>query len=288
MLVSLSGGHQRPPGAGGIEARDRSHTERPAIKSTTKERIKVALISSLGKERARRVANPIVRTIAPAFWGNVRRRAPFSRDWGRERGTPIDRAYIEGFIESRAHLIRGAVLEVRDPELVSRFGRELTRIEVLDIDADNPEATIVADLAEVGSLPAATFDCAVITQVLQYVSSPVDAVSNALQSLRPGGSLLLSVPGVMHSESHTIESDNWRFLLAGVKKIVGEATAGGDYDIDIEAFGNAKTVLGVAAGLVLEDGFDRYLYPADPQYPLTICACITRRPEAPAGTSPSE
>src|SRR4029079_2796610 len=75
--------------------------------------------------------------------GDVRRTAPVARDWGYERGRPIDRHYIERFLETHAHDIHGAVLEVQEPDYTTRFGGDrVTRSDVLDLNAANPRATI--------------------------------------------------------------------------------------------------------------------------------------------------
>ena len=42
-------------------------------------------------------------------------------------------------------------------------------VEIVDIDASNADATIVADLLEPNSLPANRFDCFILTQTLQLV-----------------------------------------------------------------------------------------------------------------------
>ena len=186
--------------------------------------------------------------------------------------------YLERWIAENRRHISGSVMEVKDADLVTRFGSRLTRVDVLDVDPANPVATIVADLAEPGALPAGAFDCAVVTQVLQYVSSPVAAARNLIGSLRPGGTLLLSVPGVSPCEHESLGSDRWRFLIAGVGQILDDASGSADVETSISAFGNAATVLGVAAGTVAEEGFGRYIAAAnDPHYPLLICARVTRR-----------
>ena len=115
----------------------------------------------------------------PVWWGNLRRRRPFSDDWGFDRGLPVDRFYIESFVALFADVIRGRVLEVAEPRYTRQFGGDrVTSSDVVDIDASNEAATIVADLAVRGSLPAERFDCAIVTQMLQYVDDPVAAVSN--------------------------------------------------------------------------------------------------------------
>src|SRR6185503_10982321 len=47
-------------------------------------------------------------------FGNLRRLTPISRVFGFDRGTPVDRYYIENFLADNASDIRGRVLEVGD------------------------------------------------------------------------------------------------------------------------------------------------------------------------------
>jgi hypothetical protein len=98
-----------------------------------------------------------VREVPPGSvkWGSLRRTAPFSRDWGYDRGTPIDRVYIERFLADHADDVRGACLEVMNADYSVRFGgARVTRQDILDVNPANMLATIVADLGEENSLPA--------------------------------------------------------------------------------------------------------------------------------------
>src|SRR5690349_10008010 len=91
-----------------------------------------------------------------ARWLNTR---PLSDSWGFERGTPVDRHFIEAFLARHDADIRGRVLEIKSSAYTERFGRAVTARDVLDIDATNTSATLVADLASTEALPNARFDC---------------------------------------------------------------------------------------------------------------------------------
>src|SRR5919107_4415399 len=71
-------------------------------------------------------------------WGNLRRLEPVSRVWGTDRGQPVDRYFIERYLEANRRWIRGSALEVKDPGYVLRFGEDLERVEVVDIARENP------------------------------------------------------------------------------------------------------------------------------------------------------
>ncbi len=126
-------------------------------------------------------------------WGNMRRLRPFSDRYGYDRGTPVDRYYIERFLSEHAGRIRGDVLEVKDAHYTRRFG-DGARPHVVDLDSGNPAADLHADLNVPGSLPAERFDCVILTQVLQFLS-PETALAKpprprhgplALDPQRPG------------------------------------------------------------------------------------------------------
>src|SRR4051794_24995082 len=80
-------------------------------------------------------------------WGSLRRTEPFSRDWGAERGVPVDRVYIERFLARHAADVRGEALEIQGALYTERYGSgRVATADVLDLDSSNPAATIVGDL----------------------------------------------------------------------------------------------------------------------------------------------
>ena len=105
----------------------------------------------------------------PPSLGDLRRVTPIDPNWGFERGTPIDRVYVEEFVGSHAADIRGRVLEIAAPDYTTRFGRDVERSDILMATEGNPQATIVGDLADAPHIPDDTFDCAIVTQTLQFV-----------------------------------------------------------------------------------------------------------------------
>ena len=140
--------------------------------------------------RARRAAAMVRLPV----WISLRRTRPVSDHWGFDRGTPVDRYYFDEFLEEHRQDIRGDVLEVKSSDYTKRFGSAVTAEHVLDIDPDSPGVTVVADLNEPGSLPAGAYDCFLLMQTLQLIRYPEVALATAWSALRPGGTLLLTVP----------------------------------------------------------------------------------------------
>jgi SAM-dependent methyltransferase len=63
----------------------------------------------------------------------------------------------------------------------------------------------------------ATFDLAISTQVLEYIPDPAMFIAEIYRVLKPGGTLLLSVPSVCPTDA---EEDSWRFLRAGLRRLL--------------------------------------------------------------------
>src|SRR5438552_609525 len=114
------------------------------------------LLSNLPARHADRLRLRLRRLSRPARLGTLRRTSPISDDFGYDRGTPIDRYYIEQFLAGRREHIRGRVLEVKDETYTNRFGIGVTQRDVIDI-VPNPNATIIANLAAADDVPAGTF-----------------------------------------------------------------------------------------------------------------------------------
>jgi SAM-dependent methyltransferase len=199
--------------------------------------------------------------------GSLGRPRPISEQWGYDRGTPVDRWYIERFLALHRADITGRVLEVKDSGYTDSFGSELVERGVLDIDAGNGSATYVADLTAAAAIPGDRFDCFVLTQTLQYVYDVGAALTHAHRILRPGGVVLATLPVVSRVDLPL--TDYWRFTDHSARKLFGEAFAGGT--VETWPRGNVLSQVAFLEGLAAEDLDDRRLEPDDPRFPLVIC-----------------
>jgi SAM-dependent methyltransferase len=189
---------------------------------------------------------------------------------------PIDRYYIERFLAAHADDIRGRVLEVKDRGYTERFGRSVSRSDVIDIDASNRLATIVADLSDARGVAGESFDCFVLTQTLQFVYEVDAAIGEAHRLLAPGGVLLATVPAVSKIDRHAgVEGDFWRFTAASARRLF--ATAFGQAQVDVRAYGNVLAAIGFVAGLAREDLDDRELDVEDELFPVLVAVRAEKR-----------
>ncbi len=211
----------------------------------------------------------------PAWLGTLRRTTPLSDQWGYDRGTPIDRYYIERFLEVHRQDIHGHVLEVKDSTYTDRYGQNVARKDVLDIDAANPYATVVADLATADSIPADSFDCFILTQTLQFVSDLRASVAHIHRILRPGGVLLCTVPGISRVERAYASTDYWRFTPASCSLLFdGEF---GARQVSVCGYGNVLTAIAFLTGLASEELSQRELATPGEYFPVMIAIRAVKR-----------
>ena len=220
--------------------------------------------------RGRKLAQRLRRLTRPARLGTLRRTRPLSNYWGSDRGTPVDRYYIEAFLDRCRADLRGRVLEVKEPLYTRRLGSGVTRSDVLDIDPANPQATVVADLAAADQIPEGTYDCFILTQTLQLVYDVRAAISHACRILRPGGVLLVTVPAASRVVPGTeTYGDYWRFTPASCRKLFGEVF--GEGNVTVEAHGNVLSTIAFLTGMAREELSRRELDDADESLPLLLC-----------------
>jgi SAM-dependent methyltransferase len=210
----------------------------------------------------------------PARLGVLGRTTPLSKTWGRDRGTPVDRYYIERFLAEERHAIKGRVLEVMNAEYTQRFGSGVDRSDVLDIEPSNPKATEIADLAAADTVETGIFDCFILTQTLQYVYDVEGALRHSHRILRPGGTLLCTVPVVSRLGRRQIDSEYWRFTPASCSRLFRDAFPGGD--IELRGRGNVLSCVAFLIGMACEELSRRDLEKDDPFFPLVVTVRATK------------
>lgn len=229
----------------------------------------------------RRVLRPVIAPFARRVpgrtvrWGTLRRLHPFSQHYGWERGEPIDRRYIDAFVSSQGETIRGDVLEVREPHYATRNGQGVTRVHVVDIDRENRQATLIADLTVEGSLPAASYDCAIVTQTLQFLGDIEATLANLRQALRQDGTLLVTVPCISKVDHESPMSDYWRWTPAGLRLLL-ERNFPGDR-VHVEGYGNLLVGVAFLMGLAQDELLDGELAYQDSTFPLVACGRVDKR-----------
>lgn len=204
--------------------------------------------------------------------GDLDRVTPFSTDFGYDRGGPVDRYYIENFLAASSGYVTGRVLEIGDNEYTLRYGgSRLKKSDILHIDNTNPKATFVGDLSNAPQLPADSFDCIILTQTLHLIYDYQGAVETCYRVLKPGGALLLTVPGISHI--HHGEWGKywmWSFTTASVQRMLTGVFDPGR--VTVQSFGNVLAATAFLYALGLPEIARTKMDFNDPQYQLIITA----------------
>ncbi len=146
----------------------------------------------------RRRLNP---SLSDPNWLVLRRRREIFKKWmANLAGAELDVLDVGGRIQPYRSLMDGRI-------------RRYVAIDV----RRNALVDVVAR-GEQTPLPSDYFDLVICTQVLEYVAEPAAVIAEIYRMLKPGGSLLLSVPAIYPYDS---AFDSWRFLPAGLRYLLG-------------------------------------------------------------------
>jgi len=215
-------------------------------------------------------------------WGDLRRADPVSREWGYDRGIPVDRRYIEDFLASRSSDIGGAVLEVQEDDFTRRFGGERVRhSDVVDLDDSNPRATIVADLRAAVGLPDGKFDCIILTQTLHVIDAAMAVVQECFRLLKPAGVLLVTLPSASRvCLEYGDSGDLWRVTPAGAKALFDPVF--GAENVDVSTYGSVLTNVAFLHGLACSEVTNEEFEANDPYHPLVVGVRAQKAPQGAA------
>lgn len=217
-------------------------------------------IHNSGRKRAYKPA------VGQVFLGDLDREVPFSQEFGFDRGGAIDRYYIENFLQRESGSIKGRVLEIGDDYYTNLYGGDrVTKRDILHVNAENKAATIVGDISHAPQIPNDTFDCIILTQTLHLIYNFEDAIHTCFRILKPGGTLLLTVPGITpidHDEWNT--TWYWSFTDKALRKLMENTFPGGE--IDIQSYGNVHVASAFLYGMGINEVSKQKLDYRDPHF----------------------
>jgi hypothetical protein len=199
-------------------------------------------------------------------WGNLRRLEPFSRTFGFERGTPIDRHYLHAFLTDHASVITGDVLEIQESGHTHRFGREVTTAHSIDISPAFG-ATYTCDLARSeGIVPGNRYDCFLLPNTLCVLRDIESCLAQALRIIRPGGTILATTASFVPLNPDS--PDYWRMSADGWREVAARVWTG--CEVDVQAHGNCLAAVAAMLGLAAEELTIEELDAPDALYPVLV------------------
>lgn len=211
-------------------------------------------------------------------FGSLRRVTPISPIFAIDRGLPIERYYIEQFLDAHRADISGRGMEFGDTFYLDKFGSAGLHTKDVFSYVSSPQATIVGDLSGPEPLPEGLFDCIVCTQTIQMIYDIRLAVRRLHGLLKPGGVLLVTTHGTSKVGRH-LDRDGWgeywHLTQQAAISLFGENFDG---EVTTRVYGNVLTACSALHGLASEELTREELDYADRDYPVVIGVRAVRRP----------
>ncbi|MGE5498036.1 MAG: polysaccharide deacetylase family protein, partial [Syntrophothermus sp.] len=200
---------------------------------------------------------------------------PVSRLFGFDRGNPIDRYYIEKFLQNNRRDIKGTVVEIAENTYTKRFGNNVTESLILSY-TKAPNVDIVGDFATGENIPKSRFDCIILTQTIQFIYDVKSALLNAYNSLRDGGTLLLTASGISQISRYDMDrwGEFWRFTDRTFEALIKDVIPSAEFEID--TFGNVAVAKAFLDGLAYEEIPQDVLDYKDPDYQVLLSVKIKK------------
>lgn len=210
-------------------------------------------------------ARTVTRGLERPSWGNLRRVAPLSQVYGFDRGTPIDRYYVDKFLSSRRDLISGRILEIQTTDHARRYSGVATVMHTLDVNsAFHP--TYLCDLGSADVVPPGSYDCFLLPNTLCFLRDLDAALRHARRIVRSGGVILATVPVFVPLTPDVPDfwhasADGWRVVAERVWP---------DCHTSVETHGNCLAAAAAMYGVAAEELTAAELDVIDPRYPVLV------------------
>lgn len=202
---------------------------------------------------------------------------PVSEQFATERGTPIDRYYIDIFLQHNSQYIKGEVLEIEDNTYTKKYGgNHYDSSIVMDVSSKDENIDFNANLETGEGIKESIADCFICTQTLMYIYDLQSVAQNIIKMLKPGGVALITCSGLSQNSRRCMESYGayWGFNEAALKRMF--INIDGAEVIESGIYGNVKTVSAHINGLCIEDIDESDFKENDVCYPLIVYAVVKK------------
>ena len=199
---------------------------------------------------------------------------PFSRRFGRERGTPVDRYYIEEFVKSNSKLIQGDVMEIGDSFYTKKYGNDVRNSYIMHA-LGLGENAIKGDLVTGKGIKEEFLDCFICTQTLQVIYDIESTVKNLYRSLKHNGIALVTMHGIsqLSVSDYNRWGEYWRFTVKSAKLLFEKYFD----EVNVCSYGNVKIATALLYGLCMEDLDENDYMVNDKYYPVLITVIAKKK-----------
>tara|TARA_Y100001968_G_C19422462_1_gene752531 strand:- start:1358 stop:2071 length:714 start_codon:yes stop_codon:yes gene_type:complete len=192
-----------------------------------------------------------------------------SYKFGLDRGTPIDRIYIQKFLFESKKYITGNILEVGDPTYTKQFGSNVESSIIVAGSHDACESYPKASFTDWNTLSQIPkIDCIIATQVLNFIYDYREAIKNISRLIKPSGVVLFTVSSISPISKYDNDrwGDYWRFTPRSISNILKEYFN----EVIINSYGNSKLASAFIMGYCAEDMLLKDFNYNDPIFPITL------------------
>lgn len=200
---------------------------------------------------------------------------PAARHWGHPFGRPIDRYYIEHFLQDNRNFITGDILEVADNKYTHQFGHAIQNAYALHVYGEG--SAIKGNLATGEGITDNLCDCFICTQTMQFIFDLHSVVRNMYRLVKPNGTALVTVPGIsqMDMDGSARWGEAWRFTKQSLQRLLEESF--GEGNVDVQSYGNVKTAICFLYGMCQEDLTEEDFAFNDEMFPLILTAVCKKK-----------
>ena len=198
---------------------------------------------------------------------------PVSRLFGFDRGTPIDRYYMDKFLTDNTIAMPNPqnTFEVGESTYSEKFYKNANH-EILMFEKG-------MDLTRPETIRQNYYDVFICTQVFNFIYDVKDAIRAAFSLLRDGGIMLCTVAGNISQVSRS-DMENyghfWGFTYLGIQRLVEETF--GVQNVKVFPYGNAMAATAFIQGVAVEDLEEKEkLDMIDPDYAITVGIVAKKR-----------
>jgi hypothetical protein len=225
----------------------------------------------------KKIYSTLNRNLKKVQWYNLRSLEPVSKIFSYDRGTPIDRVYIDNFLEKNKASISGVTCEIAEDSYSRKYGNNVKILEVFHFEEGNKNATIVGDLTDLPTLPENRIDCFILTQTLNFIYDYKCAIKGVYHMLNKGGVVLATVSGISQISRYDMDrwGDYWRFTDLSIIKSFEEVF--GEGNVKVETYGNVLTSTAFLQGISAEELTKEEVFHTDKDYQVTIAVRAVKK-----------
>ena len=192
---------------------------------------------------------------------------PSSSRFGLERGKPIDRVFIEKFIERNKKFIRGTVIEIGDDRYMKQYSEYIDDPKIMHV---NGWGGMKGNLATGEGIIEDYADCLICTQTLQHIYDLRSCIHNIYKLLKPGGTALITngCIGELSLYDYHNWGEYWKFTDMAASKLFSECFD--SKNVEVTTYGNVKAAIAFLYGLCAEEVPNETFEYQDEQYPMVV------------------